>query len=207
MEKLSPEQIKELNEIARLPREEQQARLQEFLSTLSEEQIEFLKSQQEQSCPFCSIIFGGVTSNKIYEDDKIMAVLDINPANVGHFITFPKEHIKNSFEMKPESLMYLISVSNLLAKKMQIVVKSDGFNILISNGLIAGQRSEHFIVHCIPRFKEDEINFIWKPKMMDESIINNIIKEFSNFKAYNERKVVGEERKSDEVYYEEDRIP
>ena len=79
MEKLNPEQIKELNEISRLPADQQPARLQEFLSTLSEEQIEFLKSQQQKSCPFCSIIYGETDSKKIYEDDRIIAVLDIIP--------------------------------------------------------------------------------------------------------------------------------
>ncbi|MEK6974185.1 MAG: HIT family protein [Nanoarchaeota archaeon] len=207
MEKLNPEQIKELNEISRLPADQQPARLQEFLSTLSEEQIEFLKSQQQKSCPFCSIIYGETDSKKIYEDDRIIAVLDINPANVGHFISFPKDHVKSSAEMKPEDLMYLISVTNLLAKKMQSVVNAEGFNIIMSNGLIAGQRTEHFIVHCIPRFKNDGVDFSWKSKKIDESINSAILNEFSDYKPMAQEKPRKKEPERYEAYYEEERIP
>lgn len=208
MEKLSPEQVKELNEIARLPADQQQPRLQEFLGTLNEEQIESLKSQQQRSCPFCSIIYGETDSKKIYEDDRIIAVLDINPANVGHFISFPKDHVKSSLEMKPEDIMYLISVTNLLAKKMQSVVNAEGFNIIISNGPMAGQRTEHFIVHCIPRFKNDGVDFSWKSKKIDESISSAILDDFSNFKPISQEKTRKKEPEENyESYHEEERIP
>ena len=123
MEKLNPNQIKELNEILKIPQDQQQPKLQQFLSTLNDEQIEYLKNQQQQTCPFCSIIFGEINSNKIYEDDKVLVILDINPGNPGHFISFPKEHVKTSFDMLPEDFMYLMKKENLKIKFLEIMVQ------------------------------------------------------------------------------------
>ena len=202
MENLTPEQARELNEIAKLPHEQQQIKLQEFLSTLSEEQIDFLRNQQEQNCPFCSIITGDVVANRIYEDNKVVAVLDINPGNKGHFIVFPKQHVKNSFEMKQEDFMYLMNVTNLLSKKMKIVINATGFNILIADGTVAGQRVEHFLVHAIPRFNDDGINLTWKAKQIDQKLNNKILMEFSNFRIIEKKPDI-----KNESYYEEERIP
>lgn len=206
MKELSSEKIKELNEILKLPQDIQQPKLQDFLSKLSEDEIEYLRQKQEQTCPFCSIIFGEIQSNKIYEDQKVMAVLDINPGNLGHFIVFPKEHVKTSFEMKQEEFMYLMNITNLLANKMSTFLKSDGFNIIISNGNNAGQKSEHFLVHCIPRFKDDGISFTWKSKKVDESINQRITKEFNNLMIKEEKQKTNESSNK-EYYYEEERIP
>jgi histidine triad (HIT) family protein len=205
MEKLNSDQIKELNEILKIPQDQQQPRLQQFLSTLSDEQIEYLKSQQQQTCPFCSIIFGEIAANKIYEDDKVLVVLDINPGNPGHFISFPKEHIKTSFDMKQEDFMYLMKITNILAKKMTSLLNAEGFNMIISNGFAAGQKSDHFLVHATPRFKDDGINLAWNSKKIDQKTNDFILKEFSNFKVVEEKKqtINGNQ----EYYYDEERIP
>ena len=205
MEKLTPEQIKELNEISQLPQNQQQERLQEFLGKLSEEQIEYLKGQQQQTCPFCSIIFGDIAAKQIYVDNKVMAVLDINPANVGHFIVFPREHVKTSFDMNQEDFMYLMNVTNILAKKMASMIKATGFNIIISNGTSAGQRSEHFLIHAIPRFEKDGITLDWKSKGIDEKMTKAILNEFNSFRIV--EKNSSKQESNEESYYEEERIP
>jgi histidine triad (HIT) family protein len=205
MEKLSPDQIKELNEILKIPQDQQQPRLQQFLSTLSDEQIDYLKNQQQQTCPFCSIIFGDIASSKIYEDEKVFVVLDINPGNPGHFISFPKEHVKTSFDMSPEDFMYLMKVTNILAKKMASLLKAEGFNMIISDGFTAGQKSDHFLVHAIPRFKDDGINLAWNSKKIDQKTNEHILKEFSNFRIVEKKKEIT--NNNQEYYYDEERIP
>ena len=67
-------------------------KLNEFLKTLNPEQIEFLKSQQGSQCVFCAITEGKIPAKKVYEDDSLIGALDINPANKGHVILFPKVH-------------------------------------------------------------------------------------------------------------------
>ncbi len=67
--------------------EEQVAELQEKIKNMSPEE---LKEFQKQQCIFCQIISGKVASKKIYEDEKCIAILDINPANPGHLLLMPK---------------------------------------------------------------------------------------------------------------------
>ena len=59
---LTDEQIQELNEIIKLPREEQAVKLQDFLKTLTKEQIDYLKQHQTQQCLFCGIVLNEVPS-------------------------------------------------------------------------------------------------------------------------------------------------
>ena len=81
---LSEEQIKKINEIAKLPAEKQQKTFSEFLPTLTEEQVEFLKGQQGKSqCLFCSLSEGSIDSYKIYEDDKLLGA---------PLLFFPNQH-------------------------------------------------------------------------------------------------------------------
>ena len=69
---------------------EQAKQLQERLSKMSPEE---LKAYQKQQCIFCQIIEGKVQSKKIFEDEHSIAILDINPANPGHTLLLPKEHL------------------------------------------------------------------------------------------------------------------
>ncbi len=205
---LTEEQIKRINEISRLPPETQNEELQEFLKTLSPEQIEFLKSQQQQGCLFCKIAEGAIQSRKIYEDANFIAILDINPANKGHVLLFPKEHYESLLEL-PDNLNLLD-----IAKKLSIIitksVNAEGINLFIANGTIAGQKVPHLVIHLIPRFKDDKINFAWNPKKItDEELAQLEVllrEEASNIFFKREEKEVVEKIEPEEDF-EEERIP
>ncbi|MBS3147092.1 HIT family protein [Candidatus Woesearchaeota archaeon] len=183
MEPLSEAQLLELDEIAKLPQEEQSVRVKEFFSTLTPEQIEWLKSQQQTTvqCPFCLISGGKIRARIVYTDEDIIAALDINPANPGHVIVFPKEHIKTTFDLEKNLLLHLYDVSNELAKFVQSAVNATGVNILISNGYSAGQKVEHIVLHIIPRFENDKIKFVWENKKLDDNEMDNIAQKFQQF--------------------------
>src|SRR3989344_9518508 len=95
---LTEEEIQELNEIIKLPKEEQEMKLKEYFKKLTSEKIEFLKQFQTQQCVFCGIALGKINSYKIYEDNDVVAALDINPANKGHVLVIPIMHLKYSYE-------------------------------------------------------------------------------------------------------------
>lgn len=170
---LTEEQIKELNEIASLPIEQQRERLGVFLKTLNPDQIEYLKKMQgqEQECLFCSIIDKKIESHVVYEDNDIMAVLDINPANKGHILIIPKEHIVFSTQIEDSGRLF--GIANKIAKKVYDVFKT-GCNIFVANGAEAGQRLNHLVVHVIPRFQNDGINFVWQGKKVEEKELKEI---------------------------------
>lgn len=204
---LTDEQIERINKIAKLPPEKQSKELQEFLRTLSPEQIEFLRNQQQQTCIFCKIAKGEVESRKIYEDNNFIAALDINPANKGHVIIFPKEHYEFLSDL-PNNLN-LIEIIKRLSSIIIKTVRAEGINLVVANGAVAGQKIPHLIIHLIPRFSGDDINLSWGSKKINDKEMDKIetsLKEEINAYFYEKE----EKRATEEVEPEEDfeeRIP
>lgn len=221
MEPLTEIQLLELDEISKLPKDQQQYRIREFFSKLKPEQIEWLKSQQHETsgiqCPFCLITKGKIKARVVYDLDNIIAVLDINPASKGHIIVFPKEHIKDCFEMQTELFLNLINIVNKIAIRIKKVVNANGVNILLSIGSAAGQKVDHFLVHVIPRFNNDNINFNWENQKISEEELSGIMESFKDFyvESFNEGEKVNlieeipKAVEQQNYFYvkEEDRIP
>lgn len=106
-------------------------------------------------CIFCKIIKGELPSEKIYEDDKFVAILDINPVHEGHALVMPKEHTPNFLETPDEILKLLLPVCKKVAKAVVKSVQADGFNLSTNNGRAAHQQVDHLHFHIIPRYLED----------------------------------------------------
>lgn len=106
-------------------------------------------------CIFCKIVRGDIPSYKIYEDDKVSAFLDIMPVNKGHVIVVPREHYENLVDTPSEVLCSIMSVIKKIVPAILKSVKSEGFNLGVNNGYIAGQAVPHLHFHIIPRFSND----------------------------------------------------
>ena len=128
---------------------------------MSPEQI---TETQKQQCIFCHIISGKVASKKVYEDDKCLAILDINPANPGHVLVLPKEHHSIMPLMPEEEISHISKVVKKISAALIRGLKAEGTNIFIANGTAAGQKAPHFMTHIIPRKKNDGVNSFFIPK-------------------------------------------
>jgi histidine triad (HIT) family protein len=106
---------------------------------------------------FSKIIAGELPSFKVYEDDKVLAFLDINPIQPGHTLVIPKTPSKNALETAPEDLAHMIQVAQKLAKAIKKTLDCDGINFLINSGEAAGQVVFHTHLHIIPRFTDDGV--------------------------------------------------
>ena len=106
-------------------------------------------------CVFCKIVNKELSSEIIYEDDKIMAFLDISPVNPGHTLVVTKEHYENSLVMPEEILKELIVVIKKVALAVKEATRADGINLGVNNGKAAGQIIFHAHWHVIPRFLND----------------------------------------------------
>jgi len=133
-------------------------------------------------CIFCKIITGELPSSKVYEDEKIIAFLDIRPANKGHTLVLPKKHYENIFEISDASLTDVILTVKKIAIAVNKAVKCDGINIIQNNNRAAGQIIPHIHFHVIPRFENDSNkhhNIKYSAEEMEEirkKIIENINK-------------------------------
>ena len=118
----------------------------------------------EKNCIFCKIIAGEIPADKIYENDKVIAFLDVSPVNPGHTLVTSKQHFEN-MQATPDSVLCdLISAVKKVSKAVIKVTGADSFNLDLNNGKTAGQIVPHIHFHIIPRFAEDGYAH-WKGKI------------------------------------------
>lgn len=151
--------------------QEQLKALQEKIRQMSPEE---LKEFQKGQCIFCQIVAGKVQSRKIYEDDKVVALLDINPANPGHTLLVTKEHYSIMPQVPDDEVAHAFMVVKSLSNSMLKSVDAHGTNIIVANGIAAGQRAQHFMVHIIPRRENDNVNFVLPQKAMEQNEIEAV---------------------------------
>ncbi|GFH40580.1 HIT family protein [Lactococcus insecticola] len=106
-------------------------------------------------CIFCKIVAGEIPSYKIYEDDDVLAFLDITQTTPGHTLVVPKTHVRNVLAMTPEQAGNLFSKIPAIANQLTEKLGASGLNILQNNEAIAGQSVFHAHVHLIPRYDDD----------------------------------------------------
>ncbi|KHO46463.1 MAG: Hit-like protein involved in cell-cycle regulation [archaeon GW2011_AR3] len=138
-------------------------------------------SSENAACMVCQAVASG-TGMAVYEDDEVVAYLDENPAAYGHLAVIPKSH-HPIIEETPD---YLVNHVFQVVNKLSVVVfeelKVQGTNILVSNGIAAGQDLPHFMVNIIPRTEGDGLNFQWQAKHLSEeemSTVEIVLKEQS----------------------------
>ncbi len=118
------------------------------------------------SCLFCEIAAGHIPSRKVYEDDKVLAFMDISPVSKGHVLVIPKTHAASFLEAEPEDLQAVFAAAQKIAKHMEETLGFEGINILSNAGEAAGQTVPHFHVHLIPRYNDpaiDKLNLSFSP--------------------------------------------
>lgn len=111
----------------------------------------------QEHCVFCKILAGEIPSAKVYEDDKVMAFLDIAPFNLGHTLVVPKPHCHGLSDMPDDFRDALFAAAARLAPVVLRVTGATGFNLLLNNGQTAGQEVPHAHLHIIPRFADDKV--------------------------------------------------
>ncbi len=117
-----------------------------------------------EDCIFCKIIDGDIPASKVYEDEHVLAFLDISQVTKGHTLVIPKEHHENLYELPSEAAEKVFSVVPKIAKSIKERFQPIGLNLLNNNGEPAGQSVFHYHVHILPRYGEgDGFGAIWKP--------------------------------------------
>jgi histidine triad (HIT) family protein len=127
-----------------------------------------------ETCIFCQAVKGEAKLEKVYEDDNSIAVLHPKPASKGHVLVFSKNHY-NIIEQIPDyEIGDLFKKANKISSAIFEGVKAQGTNIMIQNGVAAGQEIPHVCIHIIPRNENDGINFQWKPKQLTEEEMSTV---------------------------------
>lgn len=106
-------------------------------------------------CIFCKVIAGELPCQKVYEDDHVLAFLDIRPINPGHTLLVPKQHAANLLETSLEDAQRLMEVAKKIAPGILKTVGTESFNLAVNNGRSSGQVVFHTHMHIMPRFPAD----------------------------------------------------
>lgn len=115
----------------------------------------------DTDCVFCKIRDGELPSMRVYEDDRTLVIMDINPLNSGHCLVIPKAHAPTLWDADPVDLEAAIAAAQKVAIALKTVVKPDGLNMLQANGAAAFQSVAHYHLHLIPRWNNDGKGFDW----------------------------------------------
>jgi len=106
-------------------------------------------------CLFCKITAKEIPSQTVYEDEKVVAFLDINPVSRGHLLVVPKVHSENIAVANDVDVVALSLAVKKLAPVVCAAVGADGWNLIVNNGNAAGQAIDHTHWHIVPRKKDD----------------------------------------------------
>ena len=119
-------------------------------------------------CVFCSIVEGNSPASIVYEDDAVMAFMDIQPVNSGHLLVIPKVHATYLNQLDPETAGWLFQVGQSLDQALRRSgVPCEGVNLFLADGEAAGQEVFHVHLHVIPRFHGDGFGFRFPPGYRD----------------------------------------
>lgn len=119
-------------------------------------------------CLFCKIIAGQIPCHKLYEDEHVVAFLDIGPVSEGHTLVIPKTHAENLTEGSREDAERLLGVIHELAPKICKALGASGYNLGMNHGITAGQDVLHTHLHVMPRKDGEERRFVKMHPSQDE---------------------------------------
>src|SRR5947209_2837755 len=133
----------------------------------------------DPDCLFCKIVAGDLPSTRVYEDERTVAFMDINPATRGHLLVVPREHSRDLLEIGAEDLAACAATAQRLAQRVKDRMDADGVNLLNSCGAPAWQTVFHFHLHVIPRYEDDPLRLPWVPGPGDEDEIAAAARELN----------------------------
>ena len=119
------------------------------------------------NCIFCKIIAQEITGHVVYEDENVLAFLDISQTTKGHTLIIPKVHKVDIFEMDESLMEQVFSVVPRIAQALKETFGCSGINIVSNNGESAGQTVFHYHVHLIPRYGYDGFGIRFANNMGD----------------------------------------
>lgn len=129
-------------------------------------------------CIFCKIANGEIPSYKIYEDELVLAFLDINPDCDGHTLIIPKKHYNDLNDIDLKTLNHINKVSKEIKKLLETKLDCVGLSLLQNNGVV--QEVKHYHLHLKPYFKNKKSIEILKHSEFINNNIEEIYKKIKN---------------------------
>jgi len=118
---------------------------------------------QKESCIFCKIARKEVPGHIVFENETVLAFLDLSQVTKGHTLVIPKQHADNMYDLSPGQAQDVFATIPQISRALQQETEAAGMNLLSNTGKVAGQSVSHFHLHLIPRHdKQDGFGAKWE---------------------------------------------
>lgn len=135
----------------------------------------------DESCIFCKIVRKQAPSSIIFEDETIMAFLDIRPLNLGHSLVITKAHYVDIFDIPTKELSQIHVVAKQISPAIKQATNADGISIIQQNGKAAGQDIFHIHVHVVPRFEGQKMPRFSDLKPVDRAKLDEMARKIKQY--------------------------
>jgi histidine triad (HIT) family protein len=115
-------------------------------------------------CVFCKIVAGQIPSTRVFEDEQVLAFMDIGHVNPGHTLVAVKKHAANVFELEETQAEAVARAIAKISRALKKAFEPEGLSIYQANGKAAGQTVFHYHVHLLPRHAGDGMELVWPVK-------------------------------------------
>jgi len=123
-------------------------------------------------CIFCQIASGQAPVSIVYENELVVAFMDINQPNPYKTLVIPRQHRETIYDLDDELAAALFQATVKIARAVRTVSSCDGLNIIQSNGWAGQQDVFHFHLHILPRFLDDGIILRWNFTQRDRATLD-----------------------------------
>jgi len=124
---------------------------------------------------FDKILDGEIPCHRVYEDDHVLAFLDIGPLSKGHTLLIPKERKAQLHELSDESAAALGRVLPRLCRAVLSATRAEAYNVLQNNGVEAHQEVQHVHFHIIPKTTGRGLGIGWDPASLDDATAQELV--------------------------------
>src|SRR3989344_8164452 len=131
-------------------------------------------------CEYCDILTGKSKAQLLYEDESVIVVVKDMVFTPGQVTVFPRDHFTIMEQVPDEILTKCMIIAEKTSRAVFEVFQAEGTNILIQNGLGAGQKVPHFAIEVIPRREGDALNLQWQPKEVSQDDLDIIMHQLSD---------------------------
>jgi histidine triad (HIT) family protein len=130
-------------------------------------------------CIFCKIVEGSISSHKVFENENCYAFLDIFPANRGHTLVIPKNHVKDIHEADAKTYSDVAATAKHVADLLQRQLGSDGTTVFQMSREAGWQTVFHLHMHVIPRWDNDGLHKPWDIAPAQDSDLLEVLQQIT----------------------------
>jgi diadenosine tetraphosphate (Ap4A) HIT family hydrolase len=139
-----------------------------------------MKAVTDPACIFCKIVSGAIPSFKVFENEHVLAFLDINALSPGHTLVIPKYHAERTHQLPADVMGEVGRAIHVVSSALVATGGMRDYNVLQNNGAAAHQAVMHVHYHVIPKTDNEGLDIIWNSTTPDKGELGELANKLSS---------------------------